>query len=907
MPKYLVETDGGKYLVETEDTGPVRNSAEPNARLAEMPPEQSIGSSAWQDIKGTAKGFGNAVTTGLNFANPIPKYNTFNKVYQAAKGAQQEGVFGQAVKHLPSDIVQGTIGSTADWINKEIAPPVALGLKQGIKQSGENILRQPATSLINASMLAGGGSAGAKVLGMDKLATGLDMVNPTNVAAKTLGGSMDLAGKGLSAMADKMPTLESRLYDLKDSLKTLKNTYDDGVRYSYQDGKKVEISNPVKTIADRNLVPIVKDGKIDATGVIQKLNDELDNLETNRNVTLPADKTIPLNDFMQKAVDTIKSSKQLKNSGMVGPTIKKAETIFDDYRQSFGDEITISTVDDIRTAMNKRYDPDLRDANRAIGDASRKIVYEASPESRGMLMQEGQVIDARDFAEKMNGHAVKGGRLGKMFSGLGGAVIGSAAGQMVGHPVIGGLVGTEVGKGLQSLGQRTYFKPPVPNELTAALGNKLSLGGKAVSKLGIYPNPGKLETPPSLSNNSGTFGGVKATGFNSAPNKFSMLTDRMQRFEINDKGAKLRYSPKQIIDKISYQPDSYSIREMEKLGVDISKGGTFLSDVVDHPSLFKQYPGLSDYRVVSGKGASYIGGIDGKTISLNMDKIKNAKDLKSVMLHEIQHAIQEKEGFARGGSPSSMPNLRAELGDRLDDLDYSLQNLRDAITKKEDMANIKDMQGIYRVGFQNGNKELKELYTQFSNESAKLRKEILKTKSPTEQYRSLAGEVESRDVSARMGLTPKQRLGTMPLSSQNIPLKDMIVNKNSGVSASNNIGGIGKVNKSPLTPLAEEAKGKFYQIETSNKTLPSRNPDVYREFEYPDGTRYVAVKRGNTWKETRWNTLNEAVKELQQTENIKNVREWGFDYSGKAKFKDSSLNELLSQATGKGVKRLGNK
>jgi hypothetical protein len=76
-----------------------------------------------------------------------------------------------------------------------------------------------------------------------------------------------------------------------------------------------------------------------------------------------------------------------------------------------------------------------------------------------------------------------------------------------------------------------------------------------------------------------------------------------------------------------------------------------LSEIVDAPDLFKAYPHLKKVKVLPdlyGFGASYDGAA--KKISLGMDIPVDA--VKSSLLHEIQHSIQEHEGHAHGGSPA---------------------------------------------------------------------------------------------------------------------------------------------------------------------------------------------------------------------------------------------------------------
>lgn len=85
------------------------------------------------------------------------------------------------------------------------------------------------------------------------------------------------------------------------------------------------------------------------------------------------------------------------------------------------------------------------------------------------------------------------------------------------------------------------------------------------------------------------------------------------------------------------------------------KGTYKLSTLLDHPELYKAYPHLKDMivdaRKFSGKEKHYGGKYAGTThevsdlshIKLNM--LRSEKDMFDTILHEVQHAVQHKEGM----------------------------------------------------------------------------------------------------------------------------------------------------------------------------------------------------------------------------------------------------------------------
>ena len=116
-----------------------------------------------------------------------------------------------------------------------------------------------------------------------------------------------------------------------------------------------------------------------------------------------------------------------------------------------------------------------------------------------------------------------------------------------------------------------------------------------------------------------------------------------------------------------------------------------LADFVEHPELFKAYPELKDMPFEVGqKTDKYIASFNPntQTLKINPDAIKSGDEgILDVITHEVQHAIQHKEGFATGSNPTyaaeqaltelaekiySMPPGKAKL--EAQDLYFELRN-----------------------------------------------------------------------------------------------------------------------------------------------------------------------------------------------------------------------------------------
>lgn len=217
-----------------------------------------------------------------------------------------------------------------------------------------------------------------------------------------------------------------------------------------------------------------------------------------------------------------------------------------------------------------------------------------------------------------------------------------------------------------------------------------------------------------------SYGGAGARGFAQAKagsRTFAGRYDQKERFEIDDSRATL--------NPLREGEHSYS-----------------LAEVLDHPALYDAYPELADIDLqiqidptVMNAGGSFRM-IDGQPM---IDVRARTRDgARRTLLHEVQHAIQEIEGFARGSSPTqAVRELRALHGS-----------------------------SSY---FDDG--------------------EVM------EQYRSSAGEIEARDVGERADMTGSQRALTPPYSSENIAPEDAIVRFSRGGRAANVEKLVGEIRK----------------------------------------------------------------------------------------------------------------
>jgi hypothetical protein len=224
------------------------------------------------------------------------------------------------------------------------------------------------------------------------------------------------------------------------------------------------------------------------------------------------------------------------------------------------------------------------------------------------------------------------------------------------------------------------------------------------------------------------------------------------RFEIPDNDAKLQF------------PSMDSMKQWAQSGEMSGKVGDYLN----HPQLFDAYPALRDVDLSIDRGREPTGMY---RHSLNRVDMTAPADFgtssQSVLLHELQHGIQDRENFSQGGNKVTAARefpeaaraeaeaFRAQRAARTAGYDEFLSDIleeTDSLAARQQYADyLKERTGDLSA-------------RDWDDIGSKL-------------YRRLAGEVEARDVQARMNLTPQQRAAQAPYSSQGILPDQMLIRR----------------------------------------------------------------------------------------------------------------------------------
>lgn len=249
--------------------------------------------------------------------------------------------------------------------------------------------------------------------------------------------------------------------------------------------------------------------------------------------------------------------------------------------------------------------------------------------------------------------------------------------------------------------------------------------------------------------------------------------DKKWRYEINDRNASLKYSGKRA--------STIASNAKRNLG----KDDLFLADVFNHDELFKAYPQLKNIKFEISDDNLFAGGYNPHSNTMSIDTGSSSEEMLSTVLHEMQHAIQDIEGFARGGN--SFEFLQTDGVASYADGNPFENEFQEALLKFQGTPEYDRIQNeMIQAMISDDAEKSTVAYNKMQNFIKKNGLSDLEDRmnawdsknSPSAKYNRLAGEVESRDVEARKNLSDHERLNQKPYESQGIPHEDVIVRFN---------------------------------------------------------------------------------------------------------------------------------
>ena len=323
----------------------------------------------------------------------------------------------------------------------------------------------------------------------------------------------------------------------------------------------------------------------------------------------------------------------------------------------------------------------------------------------------------------------------------------------------------------------------------------------------------------------------------------------------------------------------------------------YLSDWLKNDELFKSYPELKSVEIVFTdnllKGAS---GYYSERESKIVVNTNSTMSTESIIAHEVQHAIQHIEGFARGGNPETVrQQIEDYIGkneedvemtksviesafdlfakaskleiiypkminsdvewqqqtatdaywDALNTIDYSFRNFETEV--KNDYSQFKGMSPyeIARTGYhvKETIEELKRMSDEYLNsltdddryleELVDRYKKALESDSDAVLYTKLSGEVESRNVQARMGMNDEERRASLAAETEDVAREDQIFLQDglNGVSES----------REPSIRLPKDEYAKVAHAIATNKGLKNKGMN----YVFTDNNYYIYTGKKN--------------------------------------------------------------
>ena len=372
-----------------------------------------------------------------------------------------------------------------------------------------------------------------------------------------------------------------------------------------------------------------------------------------------------------------------------------------------------------------------------------------------------------------------------------------------------------------------------------------------------------------------------------------------------------------------------------------------LEAYVDAPELFKAYPELKNVglrfentggnEIASYRYISSVFDVDKDDVGeivVNTGKVsKNTRtrEVKSAVLHEMQHAIQEIEGFAGGGSPKSMQKrfeaakeewrARAWADALRDKADEMGEHYNQVAVEKALIDEYKEMgmdndewmpnKEIRMKGFNYFARGYADRSMDSDIKNFRLNESTRADFSPYVEYTRLGGEVESRNVERRMGMSAEERRASLAAETEDVSREDQIfLTSGDGGETAHSVEMVHKPSKEESIlrdVVIEHMRGKngldVIGTEDGQRVLDMANDDGAKEHRVYHGSGaefdhfdHSHMGEGEGAQAYGWGTYVTEVEGIGRTyaiQNSENAREH-YVYSGDTHgLSEERINEIL--------------
>ena len=220
-----------------------------------------------------------------------------------------------------------------------------------------------------------------------------------------------------------------------------------------------------------------------------------------------------------------------------------------------------------------------------------------------------------------------------------------------------------------------------------------------------------------------------------------------------------------------------------------------LGDLLEHKELFKAYPELKDIKIkkIIDEKVEKLGYYDPNKKEIAINNIGD----KLTLMHEVQRAIQDIEGFARGGEYDIVWNAAVRTIEKKYESELAkLEKIANEAWKKEEPLQkayielfdkglkdspeaqrlLKEREPYSKKGWEANNK-IRNIKWAIEDE-----KNAINDKDMYEAYQKIHGEVEARNVQNRLNLNKKDRV--YPHETFDVNPNDTFVSREDGVNFS---------------------------------------------------------------------------------------------------------------------------
>lgn len=400
------------------------------------------------------------------------------------------GIGGQGKQNPLSDVLQagGEIaGGVGDIINKglELIPGVKW-LEGKIGEGVNNLAQTPVGQQVVGSLiswakehpeLAKDVGAGFNIATAIPIFRGLGAVK--DIALSGIGKTLEgIAEKGA---LDDMSTAFSRT-------KTLSKVFE-------RNGG----SDTLKEAIAQRLIPEIENGKYSTETAFQQAGENISNIEDNELAprlkqasTNQISQKVPLEDLRQEALSTVKS--EFKSSGNTQKALNEVNRVFDDYKNSYGDYVSLEDMNDmkrgIRTSVNFNSPKLESDVTYHIGQTFQKGIEDNAfkmgiTDIKAINQKMAVLLKYQNMLKSLDRTPVGTSLLRRTLQHTAGITAGGFIGRIGGIP--GELGGMYVGNAARGIFDKTAIRGSRILEATnpGMFGEALKTGSKKIAK-GIF-------------------------------------------------------------------------------------------------------------------------------------------------------------------------------------------------------------------------------------------------------------------------------------------------------------------------------------------------------------------------------------------------------------------------------------